>query len=207
MHHGVTITHRPERQQTERYPPSMPYARRDIITWTIGDYYHIYNRGAHRFTIFPEDRCYLFALRRMKKIAQRLDIAVVAYCLLPNHYHLCVRQDGNVSAGQLPRRVFNSYSKWFNRRYGHSGTLFERRFQAKAVDDDAYLRTLCLYIHANPVRHGIALRPDLWPYSNYVEWIGKRPGTMYAQDVLADHFGSAEKYSIAMSKFLADLEW
>ena len=134
----------------------MPYARRELIDWTPGCYYHIYNRGAHRATIFPDDTSYLFAIRRMKEISTRLEITVIAYCLMPNHYHFCVRQDSNVSADQLPRRIFNSYSKWFNHRHNHSGTLFEGRFQAKGVDNEAYLRKLCLYIHANPVRHGIA---------------------------------------------------
>lgn len=180
----------------------MPYARKEIITWTTGHYYHIYNRGAHRSTLFRDDTCYRFAIERMQKIATRLSIHVVSYCLMPNHYHFCVRQDGNVTADQLPRRIFNSYIKWFNHRYNHSGTLFERRFQAKAVDNDAYLRTLCLYIHANPVKHGLTLEPELWPYSNYAEWIGKRGESTSEPEVLVEQFGSAQHYQEEMSRLL-----
>lgn len=59
-------------------------------------------------------------------------------------------------AGLLAQRVFNAYSKAFNNSNDRSGTLFEDRYSAIAVTSDEYLRHLCRYIHANPVRHGIA---------------------------------------------------
>ncbi len=146
----------------------MPYARKDQLTWQRGGYYHLYNRGAHRLSIFREPENSLFALERIRRYSQEFRIRVIASCLLPNHYHLLVRQEGDARAGLLPQRVFNSYTKAYNRRYEHSGTLFEHRFQARQVHGEAHLRRLCLYIHANPVKHGLVSDPADRPYSNYL---------------------------------------
>jgi len=85
----------------------MPSYRR--IQFAQGEYYHIYNRGSGRQPIFRETDNYLFVLRQVKGYVSELGIAVIAYCLMPNHYHLVVRQDGDLAAGSLAQRVFNSY--------------------------------------------------------------------------------------------------
>jgi putative transposase len=90
-----------------------------------GQFYHFYNRGCRRLPIFREAENYLFVLRKIKKYTQEFDLKLIAYCLMPNHYHFLVQQAGKSAAGLLPQRVFNSYSKAFNKRYQHSGTLFE----------------------------------------------------------------------------------
>lgn len=115
------------------------------VTFTQGHYYHIYNRGADRRSIFKEDENYAFVLRRVKEYAAQFSIAIIAYCLMPNHYHFLVRQDGDEPVSTLFQRVFNSYSKAFNKRYGRSGTLFEGRFQSIHVDQQGYLLHLCQY--------------------------------------------------------------
>ncbi|RME60258.1 MAG: transposase [Caldilineae bacterium] len=159
-----------------------------------GAYYHMFNRGAARQSIFRDDDNYLFVLRRMKQYAAELNVKVIAYCLMPNHYHWLVRQDGPEAAGLLPQRVFNSYTKAFNKRYNRTGTLFETRFKCKLVDNDVYLKHLCRYIHANPVRDGFAAAPELWPYSNYLEWIGERPGKLFDPAFVERHFPQRESY-------------
>src|SRR5574339_475510 len=111
----------------------MPYARKDTLIWQKGMYYHIYNRGARQVTIFREAANYLFTISKIKEYSQAQKISVLVYCLMPNHYHFLVRQDGEESAGHLPQYVFNSYSKAYNQMYSHSGTLFEGRFRAKVV--------------------------------------------------------------------------
>ena len=143
-----------------------------------GHFYHIYNRGAHRLPIFREPENYLFVIQRLKKYSRQYNLTVIAYCLLPNHYHLLIRQDDKHPASLLPQYTFNSYSKAYNRRYHHSGTLFEGNFKAKPVQDEAYLLTLCRYIHTNPVKHGLVSQIEAWPYSNYPEWIQARPGSL-----------------------------
>jgi len=156
-----------------------PYRR---IQFTPGQYYHIYNRGSGHRSIFREQDNYLFVLRLVKKYASAFDISVIAYCLMPNHYHFLLRQDGTEAAGLLPQRVFNSYTKAFNKRYDCSGTLFEGRYEAIHVDKEGYLLHLCRYIHANPVKDGLDADTSTLTRSKtgwYRAWrIGPIPTTM-----------------------------
>ena len=123
---------------------------------------------------------------------------------MPNHFHLLVRQQCEHGAGRLVQCTCNGYAQSFNRRYGHSGTLFQGRYQSILVDTDEYLRHLCRYIHANPVKDGFALTPELWPHSNYADWVGERRAVSFDQAAvarqaveqafLAEFFGSAAHY-------------
>jgi putative transposase len=178
----------------------VPRRRPDYLP---GHYYHLYNRGAHRVSIFCEADNYLFVLRKMKTYCRSLSLVPVAYCLLPNHYHLLIRQEGEQPAGLLPQRVFNSYSKAYNQRYGHSGTLFEGSYRAVAVENEAHLLHLCRYIHANPVVHGMAADPAGWPYSNYLEWIGEREGTLVDRGFVRAHFRMPEDYRKFVAEYIA----
>lgn len=164
------------------------------LQFTQGCYYHLYNRGAHRKSIFVEADDYFDFLARLKKNALNYRIALVAYCLMPNHFHLLVRQDGEASAGMVVQYTCNGYAQSFNSRYDHSGTLFQGRFQRILVDNDEYLRHLCRYIHTNPVKDGYTHQPDLWPYSNYLDWIGVRRRTAVESECITSLFGSPERY-------------
>jgi REP element-mobilizing transposase RayT len=169
----------------------MPQKRPEYLP---GQYYHFYNRGAHRVSIFREPDNYLFVLRKVKKYLAELELTMVVYCLMPNHYHFVMRQDGEHAAGLLPQRVFNSYSKAYNKRYEHSGTLFEDNYKVKPVVKSSHLLHLCCYIHGNPVKDGLVSDPADWPYSNYLEWIGERDGTLYDPEFVRVNFSSPEAY-------------
>lgn len=180
----------------------MPYARRDTLAWRSGEYYHIYNRGARRITIFREPKNYLFVTARLRKYAEALSLSVISYCLMPNHYHLLIRQDGDQPAGLLPQRVFNSYTKAYNKLYQQSGTLFEHRFRAKTIRSSAHLLHLCRYIHANPVKDGLVADPAEWPYSNYLEWIGEREDALIDRRFILAQFNNGADYRAFVTDYL-----
>jgi len=167
-----------------------------------GHYYHIYNRGAGRQSIFLEERNYRYLLSLLKEISAECKASVIAYCLLPNHYHWLLRQDGDIPVRDVPKRVFGSYTQAFNKTYQRSGVLFEGPYRAIQVETDEYLRHLCRYIHGNPVRHGIADAIELWPYSNYLEWIGKRQGTLVDRAFIEQYFQSAAIYQATAESLL-----
>lgn len=173
------------------------------VQFVQGNYYHIYNRGADRRSIFLNAENFRYCLALINKYLEPLQITMIAYCLLPNHYHWLVRQDGAAKAGLLPQRVFNAYATAFNNRNQRSGTLFADRFQAILVSTDEYLRHLCRYIHANPVRHGIADAIDLWPYSNYLGWIEQRPEQVVDRDFVKAHFPTPDQYQAYVRSYLS----
>jgi putative transposase len=90
--------------------------------------------------------------------------------------------------------VFGSYTQAFNRAYERTGTLFEGPYKALAVEADSYLMTLCSYIHLNAVHHGLVDTPDAWPYSNYLEWIGRRQGSLVDKELVRDFFATPQAY-------------
>lgn len=169
-----------------------------------GSTYHFYNRGANRETIFREDDNYLFVLQRLKEVARETQVTLIAYCLLPNHYHFLVRQGAHQRAGLLPQRVFNSYGKAYNKRYGHSGTIFEGPYHVHLISHPAHMRHLCRYIHANPVRHGLVRDIDDWQYSNYPEWVGDRQGKLFDRAFVERAFGTAEAYRAYVREYLVN---
>ena len=169
------------------------------------NYYHIYNRGNNRQTVFFEPENYLYFLRGIKKYL--LPVAdVIAYCLMPTHYHLMVRvkdldkQNSEVfktsefSVSKAMMRLSVSYTKAINKRFERVGSLFQGAFQAKAIKNSTHLLHLCRYIHANPVKDGLVASPEDWLYSNYLEWLGEREGTLFDPNFVKDQFSSVEEY-------------
>jgi putative transposase len=180
----------------------MPYARKDLLTWQSGMYYHIYNRGVSRSTLFREVTNYLYVIKKLQTYRLENCVTVVAYCFMPNHYHLLLRQDGNQAAGNVPQSVFNSYSKAYNLKYSHSGTLFEGRFHAKPVQSTSHLLHLCRYIHGNPVKDGLVADPADWQWSNYLEWIGERHGSLVDREFIREQFVDGQEYERFVFQYL-----
>lgn len=169
----------------------MPY-RGD--TFVQGQYYHIYNRGAGKAKIFLNDGNYQYLLHLMKEYDQKYGATIIAYCLMPNHYHFLLRQETEEPLSKFMQVLFNSYVQGLNTQQGRTGTLFEGRFKHKCVEKWEYLIVLCRYIHRNPVKAGLASKPEDWAYSNYREWSRLRDGALVDQVFVRDHFENAEKY-------------
>ena len=168
----------------------MPYRRTQFVA---GEYYHLYNRGIDRQLIFLERENYLFFLRRWQTYVSNAEVELVAYCLMPNHYHLLVHLRTD-DLSRLLQRLLLSYSKAFNRRYDRVGSLFEGPFKSAHVDRDEYLLHLSRYIHLNPVLAGLVAKAEDWEYSSYVDYIGLRNGTLPKPDVIMSRFGSPADY-------------
>jgi putative transposase len=174
------------------------------LTFQPDHYYHLYNRGNDRDPIFFERENYLHFLRLVRRhlIEQTLD--VLAYCLMPNHYHLLVRcKTGEVSGAM--QRLSMAYTKAMNRRYNRVGSLFQGQFQAIAVDRDEYLYHLTRYIHLNPVKAEIVAHLQDWEFSSYLEYAGLRNGTLPKLDVLKQQFATDAEYQMFLKSDHDDL--
>ena len=176
------------------------------IPFEENHYYHFYNRGNNRGAVFCKPENYLFFLRRWKKyVAPFVD--TIAYCLMPTHYHFCVRvkdqtsevwQTSEVSVTETVSKAMQkfgiSYTKAINKRFDRTGALFEGAFQAKPIKSEKHLLHLCRYIHGNPVKDGLVADPADWAYSNYLEWLGQRDGTLYTPEFVREYFASPSDY-------------
>ena len=137
-----------------------------------GGYYHVYNRGTRKQKIFIQNRDYKRFLERLKKYKDKFEISILCYCLMPNHFHLLLKQETNNPITHLMLRLGTSYAKYFNIKYDEVGSLFQGRFKTKLVDSDEYLLQLSRYIHRNPytiITPGVRL--ELFPWSSYATYI------------------------------------
>ena len=146
-----------------------------------GETYHVFNRGAHKAAVFHTDTDYwrflvsmylannvnpvhLSNLLAAEKYQGRSLLAVfdderpdksfvdiLAYCLMPNHVHMVVRQKSKDGISKFMRRVMTSYAMYYNLRYEHSGALFQGRFKSSHIDNEPYFRYIFAYVHLNPL--------------------------------------------------------
>lgn len=99
------------------------------------------------------------------------SIDLVAYCLMPNHFHLLVKQEGEQDIKRFMQSVITRYSMYFNKKYDRVGKLFQGHYKAVLITDDNYLLHLSRYIHTNPSEHFSNL---VSAYSSYGEYLGFR---------------------------------
>lgn len=154
-------------------------------------YYHVYNRGVNRCRVFLEDGNYRFFIGRLRLYAAEASAEIVAYCLMPTHYHLLVHLKGG-ELSSLMHRLGMSYANALNKRHNRVGPLFQGRFQAKLVEKDEYLLHLSRYIHLNPVASGLAARPDEWPYSSYLDFVDPLARSLVEPGIVLDQLAPAE---------------
>jgi len=175
-------------------------------------YYHFYNRGNNRQAVFFESDNYLYFLKGVKKYLAPVA-NVIAYCLMPTHYHISVwvkfqtsevfkTLEVSARVSRAMQKLLISYTKAINKRFERVGSLFQGQFQAKPVQDYPHLLNLCVYIHANPVKDGLVAAPEDWIYSNYLEWLGQRDGTLVDREFIQEHFGSPAEYQSLVTDYV-----
>ncbi|MBD2482281.1 transposase [Planktothrix sp. FACHB-1365] len=166
--------------------------RRQVI-FQAGNYYHVYNRGNNRQLIFFERDNYIYFLRQLRNHLITNGVDIIAYCLMPNHYHLLVYlQTDNFS--DLMQSFSLSYTKAMNKRYHRVGSLFQGRFQAIHVDQEEYLLHLTRYIHLNPVSANLVKKAEEWEFSSYQDYIDLRRGSLAKLEGVRSQLSSAEDY-------------
>ncbi len=169
-----------------------------------GEYYHIFHRGAEGQKIFFETENYLYFLRLLYKYLKLLSMNVIAYCLMPTHFHFMLQPciDNNLS--DFMRRLQTSYVQAINKRYKRTGPLFPERFKHKHVYSDRYQILLCRYIHVNPLKDGLVSKLEDWAFSNYLEFIEARHGKIYIPEFRNRFFPTPEAYAEFVAAYGTD---
>jgi len=146
-------------------------------SFAVGEYYHVYNRGTEKRTIFLDDGDHKRfmsllhlannteivhisnLLNQGRTLMELLEVevrdrlvSIGAYCLMPNHFHLLVREKVENGASKFMQKLITGYSMYFNKKYERSGNLFQGRFKSNHIDEDVYLKHLYSYIHLNPLK-------------------------------------------------------
>lgn len=185
--------------------------RNVIKLYSPDTYYHVYNRGVNGRTIFKEQQDYHVFLNLLKRYLSaepvkdkqgreypwlREDIELLAFCLMPNHFHLLVYQKNNKDAAtRLLRGVSTAYTVYFNKKYKRRGPLFQERFKASSIDKDNYLHHVSRYIHLNPKGY------RQWEFSSLDYYLGRKSAEWINPGLILDLFEPGE-----YSDFLSDYE-
>ena len=159
--------------------------------------YHVYNRGNDRRVIFPQPRNYDFFLGKLvKHVASHIHI--VAYCLMPNHFHLLLHTPNPYKHDRFSqglKTMLSSYTRALQRQEGFTGNLFQQNTQAKNLELDpwgTYPMVCFQYIHQNPVSAHLVSSPERWPWSSYAAYASGRAPAWLSTQVAYDDLGIAE---------------
>ena len=166
-----------------------------------GEVYHVFSKSIADYLIFNTDIEYkrmIYALRyhQIEEPSVRLNqliaqegtagqgiedylstapqegsLDIIAYCIMPTHFHLALRQNEENSMPAFMSNVLNSYARYFNIKHNRKGPLWEGRFKKVLVDSDEQLLHLTRYIHLNPVTSYLVDDPADWPASSYQEYV------------------------------------
>ena len=173
----------------------------------FGKYYHIYNRGIDGCDLFREQTNYEYFLNLYDEHIQKIA-DTYAFVLMKNHFHLLVRikdlpgfqnLEGLKPPHQYFSNLFNAYTKAFNKKYGRTGSLFEKNFHRKHIDKKDYLKKVLLYIHNNPVHHRFCEHPVEYPWSSYLSYISIKP-TRVQRETVIGWFDDLENFKYCHAK-------
>lgn len=153
-----------------------------------GAVYHVIVRGNNRQAVFRDNDDRRVYLDKLHDYCVAKEVHLVSYCLLSSHAHLLVETPrGNLS--KLMQAFQTSYTRYFNRRHGRTGHVFEQRYKAFLVDRDAYLLQVSRYIHLNPVGAKVVGRPQAYRWSSYRAYCTDRGSAGLHRDVILGQFG------------------
>jgi putative transposase len=156
--------------------------------------YHIYNQGNNKERIFYNSENYLYFLRKFRQLVLP-HCDVIAYCLMPNHFHFLINSNKNsvelVQIGGIFmnkvtngfRLLLSDYAQEINEQKKRSGALFRPKTKAKLVEkQNEFYPSVCFhYIHQNPIKANLATKIEQWPYSSFNDYAGFRDGTLCNQ--------------------------
>ena len=197
------------------YMPS----RNLLKIYVEGGFYHIYNRGVEKRIIFEDEQDYKVFLNYLKEALSSVPdpttikklitlqgasfkgvprqpknflnkIQLLAYCLMPNHFHFLIKQTDKNEMQSFMRSLITRYSMYFNKRYKRVGKLFQGHYKACMITEESYLIHLSRYIHLNPLKYTSNLAES---YSSYSDYLKLRKTFWVNSSLILSFFEKADK--------------
>lgn len=213
------------------------------IQFVSNQIYHVYNRGVEKRNIFLDDKDYfrfiydLFEFNDQapagkfstvgdrdsdsvaKPEKRKLLVEILAFCLMPNHFHLFLRQLVDDGISGFMRKLGVGYVMYFNKKNKRVGPLFQGRFKAVLIEEENHFQYLPYYIHLNPLdlkmpnwkEEGIGSYKeakqflDSYRWSSHLDYIGKKNfPSVVSKKFLNKTWGSSQEYKSSMKQWLRD---
>lgn len=152
--------------------------------------HHVIQRGNNRQAIFSTPADYRLLLDLLDENAKKFDVAVHAYVLMSNHFHLLATPETQDGLPQMMQAVGRRYVRYFNDAQGRTGTLWEGRYKSTLIQTDRYLMACMAYIDLNPVRGGLVAQARDYPWSSHGHYIGQQAGRLIIPHALYWELGN-----------------
>jgi putative transposase len=150
----------------------------------------VIQRGNNRQAIFASDADRRVLLSLWAEYADKFQVAVHAYVLMSNHFHLLVTPGTEDGLPLMMQAVGRRYVRHFNDAHGRSGTLWEGRYRSTLIEIERYLLACMAYIDLNPVRAGMVAAPADYPWSSHAHYIGLRHDSLITPHALVWELGN-----------------
>lgn len=133
-----------------------------------GVIFHVLNRANARSRIFENDGDYQALERVIAETADRIQVRILAYCIMPNHWHLVLCPTGDGELGKFVQRLTTTHVRRWHlyRNSVGSGHLYQGTYKSFPIQDDGHFLTVCRYVEQNPLRAGLVARAEDWRWSS-----------------------------------------
>lgn len=186
-----------------------------IFPFVNGQYYHVYNRGVEKRSIFekswdysrlvktmkyyqlagPKPKLSKFSLNSIfKPDSSKKIVEITCYCFMPNHFHFLLRQLQDGGMTEFVGKLSNSYTKYYNVKYNRVGPLLQGEFKAVLIESEAQLIHVSRYIHLNPISSFLIKNLDDYRWSSYKEYIGDDTEDICNKETILGIFKSSKSY-------------
>ena len=152
--------------------------------------HHVIQRGNNRQPIFAATADYEALLRLLEEHAGREKVAIHAYVLMSNHFHLLATPETADGIPRMMQAVGRQYVRYFNQRQARTGTLWEGRYRSTLIQAERYLLACMVYIDLNPVRAGLVANPAEYPWSSHAHYAGLRSDKLVTPHALYWELGN-----------------
>ena len=142
----------------------MPRSARLIMDNAI---HHVITRGNQKQKIFLENNDYQKYLEILEHYKYKFWFQLFGYCLMPNHVHLIIRIRQGKDLQKIVQGLSQTYTIWFNKKYGKVGHLWQGRYKNMLIHNNSYLIDCIEYVELNPVRAKLANKPTAYLWSSY----------------------------------------
>ncbi len=147
---------------------------------SVGDQcYHVLNRGNSARRVFFKEGDYQAFLKALAHACIEVPMRVLAWCLMPNHFHLVLWPHAENDLSRWMHWLLNTHVRRYHRHYHSSGHLWQGRFKAFAIAHDEHLLTVLRYVERNALRAGLVERAEQWPWSSLPWWCGREAKPPY----------------------------
>ena len=131
--------------------------------------YHAFNRGNARACVFHDPQDFRVFVSLMRQACVRIPMRIPAWCVMPNHFHFVLRPYQDDDLGSWMHWLLTSHVRRHHKRRGTDGRIWQGRFKAFAIEQDAHLLTVMRYTERNPLRANLVERAEQWPWSSLYE--------------------------------------